>query len=231
MSKIGSVIALSSGGLAVFTMAYIGVATVQGASVREIPPFSWMARDIPAIDPTSTTPPPIPTPLAPKSELPVVPPMTAGVLGAFVLPSPFDSRELQDLQRRLVERTEEIAEERRALDQRARDLDDWQESLEVRTRELEELRGRIGEGLIPPKATPEAAAVATEQDRASWRAMAALFEDGDLDELATRLVSFEPDEAAQILAGLEPERAAQLLNSLPEADYRRYFDAWRKVKG
>jgi len=231
MTKIGSVIALSSGGLAVFAMAYVGVAAAQGASVREIPPFSWIARDIPLPDMESKPPPPIAPPLEPRRDLPVVPPMTAGVLGAFVLPSPFDSRELQDLQKRLAERTLAIEATQQALEQRARDLDDWQKSLEDRTRELEELRGRIGGGADSTQSTAPAASVDTEQDRASWRAMAPLFEDGDLDELAGRLVSFEPEEAAQILAGLEPERAGLLLNALPEADYRRFFDAWRKVKG
>jgi len=229
MSKIGSVIALSTGGMAIFTMAYIGVATVQGASVRDVPPFSWIARDVPP--PSDTTPPPQAAPIVPDpaADGPPVPAMTAGVLSAFVMPSPFDSNELQKLQRKLSERLAAVDTTEKELAQRARELDDWQRSLEARMAELTELRNGLEKS--PDVDGGKAAASASgDDDPASWRAMAPLFEEGDADELAAKLAGFEPEQAAQILNGLDADRAAVLLNALPTANYKPILDAWRRSK-
>lgn len=236
MSRIGTVIALTGGGLAVSAMTYVGVASIQGANVREMPPFSWVVRPAPAPDPAKTPPPPVaPAPEA-RVDAPTVPAMTAGVLGAFVMPSPFDSRELADLQTKLGERLAQLESREQELVRRASELDDWQRTLEDRALELTELRAAVeGAQATMPATTgdarkPDSGQAADSDDPASWRALAPLFEEGDADELAQKLSEFEPDEAAQILAGLEPERAAALLNALPPASYKPFLDAWRRAR-
>jgi len=235
MSKIGTVIALTGGGLAVSAMTYVGVASIQGANVREMPPLSWVVRPAPAPDPAKNPPPVAPAP-EPRVQAAVVPPMTAGVLGAFVMPSPFDSRELQDLQTKLGERLAQVEAREQELIRRAGELDDWQRTLEDRALELTELRAAVegAQGSSPTTPgdarKPEAGQAVDSGDPASWRALAPLFEEGDADELALKLAEFEPDEAAQILAGLEPERAAALLNALPAASYKPFLDAWRRAR-
>lgn len=231
MSKIGSVIAVGGVSTVLGALVYFGVATAKGADLHQIPPLSWFGHDMPHPDPAMHAPAPVASAPAPRVESPVVPPMTAGVLGAFVLPSPFDSRELQDLQKKLTDRLEKVAATEKELARRAAELDDWQKTLEERTRELDEVRLRIEKG--PSAAAPDKTAGAVpdaEKDQASWRAMSPLFAEGDVDDLAAKLASFTPEEAAQVLKGLEPERAAALLNALPKAQYKPFLDAWRLAK-
>ncbi len=223
MSKIGSVIALSAGGTAVFTMAYVGVASIQGASFQDVPPFSWVQPQSPPPDTDAQSAMPVPDP---RKQDPVVPPMTAGVLGAFVLPSPFDSRELQQLQTKLTERLAGVDAIEKELEIRRRELDDWQRSLEARALELNDMRDEI-EGVKSPKSA-DAMKAKGAQEAESWRAMSPLFQEGDAEDMAQKLANFEPDEAAQILHGLDPERAAELLNALPTANYKPVLDAWRR---
>jgi len=230
MTTVASIIALSCGGVAVFTVAYVGVATVQGVHVREIPPLSWVVRDMPQTSDIQPSEPP-PRSKEPEPSSTPVPPMTAGVLGAFVMPSPFDSRELQSLQQELSARLGEVEDSKRVLEQRARDLDDWQKNLEDRQRELDRMRTQLGSGAAPTSAAgAQPGSVGADDDPATWRAMAPLFEDGEVDEVSAKLASFEPEDAAQILKGLEPERAAALLNALPTPRYKPFLDAWRRAK-
>lgn len=228
MSKIGSVIALSTGGIAVFTMAYVGVASVQGASVSDVPPFSWLVRDVPPSDPTNTPPAPAIESAGGASKEQLVPPMTAGVLGAFVMPSPFDSRELQTLQAKLGERMASVEAHEKELVARARELDEWKRSLDAREAELTALRTSIEGGASSSGSKTSSATDA--KDLASWRSMSPLFEEGDTDDLAVKLAGFEPEQAAQILNGLDADRAAALLNALPTASYKPILDAWRRSK-
>lgn len=233
MSKVGTIVAIGGVSTVLFALTYVGVAAAKGVPLSTIPPFAWFAHEMPHTDPgpaAAHVAPVVATP-APRVEAPAVPPMTAGVLGAFVLPSPFDSRELQSLQKELNERRTRIEETERLLEKRARDLDDWQKNLEERMKEIDAARGGIASGSTTTAATtPSASEADAKDDPASWRAMASLFEEGDAEEMATKLASFEPDQAAQVLKGLEPERAALLLNALPTPKYKPFLDAWRKAK-
>jgi len=230
MSKGGSIVAVGGVSAVLFALTYVGVAVAKGVPMSAVPPFAWFANEVPPAAPAAHVTSVVAAP-APRPETPLVPPMTAGVLGAFVLPSPFDSRELQSLQKELTERRTRIEESESLLEKRARDLDDWQKTLEERMREIDAARGGLTPGSAPTAATTSGSSeTAAQDDPASWRAMASLFEEGDAEEMATKLASFEPDEAAQVLKGLEPERAALLLNALPTPKYKPFLDAWRRAK-
>lgn len=234
MSKVGTIVGVAAVSSLLFAGAYVGVAAAKGAPLREIPPMSWFVEPAPHADvPGAHAPAPLAAAPAEREESPVVAPMTAGVLGAFVLPSPFDSRELQALQKQLTERIAKVDATEKALETRARELDDWQKTLEERSRELDEIRAQIGGAPAPAKTTvvaPSEPKPLDADEQASWRAMSPLFEEGDAEELAGKLAAFTPEEAALILKTLEPERAAALLNALPKDRYKAFFDAWRRVK-
>ncbi len=236
MSKMGSTIAIAAGCVGALALAYLATAVAQGASLREMPPLSWISPPPPPKEPAVETAPATNAavaPPAPAHPAPAQPPMTAGVLSAFVLPSPFDTDELRDLQTKLEEKLASLAAESAHQERRARELDDWQRALEARALEIAALR----ESIAAPAgaATPDAAAAQAQASVAdtpeSWRALAPLFEEGDAADLAARLVDFPPEDAANILRGLEPERAAAILNALPKDKYKPFLDAWRRAGG
>jgi hypothetical protein len=56
--------------------------------------------------------------------------------------------------------------------------------------------------------------------------MGPFFAEGDISDLAKRLVGYEAPAAAKILAKLSPERARELLDALPTAKWREYAEAY-----
>lgn len=224
MSSLGSKIGLVVGGIAVTGVTFFTVAAAKGVALREVPPLAWFVKPVPADEhgaKNDAPPPPLEAPSAHAT--PIVPPMTAGVLGAFVLPTPFDSRELTDMQKSLEEGLARVAAEDERLKKRERELDDWQHVLQQRADEIAAARQALAHApTTAPKDKDDAA-----KSAASWSKLAPLFEDGDPSDVAERLAQLEPDQAAQVLHGLDPERAAALLNALPKERYKAYLDAWR----
>jgi len=235
MIKMGSTLAIVAGSVGALALAYLATAAARGAHLREMPPMSWIspppAKEH-AAEPAASAPAAAATPV-PVPPAPVQKPMTAGVLSAFVMPSPFAADELRELQKMLKEKLASLAAESDAQARRARELDDWQHALEARALEIAALRESIA---APAGAAPQGATAAQTQTSAadapqSWRALAPLFEEGDPADLAARLADFPPEDAANILRGLEPERAAAILNALPKDKYKPFLDAWRRADG
>jgi flagellar motility protein MotE (MotC chaperone) len=231
MTKMSSKLMWFAGGPVLFAAAFFGVAMAKGVALREVPPLSWMPQtQAPTSDHTAVSaPPPLPAPepRAPVHANQVIPPLTAGVLGAFVMPSPYDARELHDLEKSLKDGLARVAADEERQKKRERELDDWQNVLEQRAQELSALRKSIDEsGGTAPGEKPVSA-----KSAASWRAMAPLFEEGDPSDVAVRLAELEPDQAAQVLRGLDADRAAAILNALPKERYKTFLDAWRRAGG
>ncbi|MFN0007785.1 MAG: hypothetical protein ACKVXR_07740 [Planctomycetota bacterium] len=241
MSKIGSKVTWIAAGSAVFAVTFLGVSLLRGASMSEVPPFRWFAAPAPAADPeakaapasspaqgapsTSVASAPEEQPPAPS----IVPTMTAGVLGTFVLPSPYDARELHDLDRRLKVRLAGIAAEEERLKRREQELADWQTLLQLRAAELADLRAALGDPSAPAGTAADAPGKGlTAATASSWRALAPLFAEGDPGEVSERLGQLAPEEAAQVLGGLDPERCAEILNAMPKERYKAFLDAWRR---
>ena len=244
MSKIGSKAVWFVGGLGAFAAAYLGVVLAKGAPLGEVPPFKWFASEAPAGDPASADAaakdgehdpasaaaegPPKPQP----SATPAVPTMTAGVLGAFAMPSPYDARELHDLEQHLREKLAGVAAQEERLKRRELELADWQRLLELRAQELEALRKSTGDAPASSEASADVPGKPlTPATAASWRALSPLFESGDASEVAEKLGQLDPEEAAQVLRGLDPERCAEILNAMPKDRYKDYLDAWRRSAG
>lgn len=229
MSKMGAKITWIAAGSGLFAAAFLGVAMAKGAALSEIPPFNLVAKPKPVEELAPAASPS--TALAPEAHAaahasPPVPPLTAGVLGAFVLPSPYDARELHDLEKSLKDAAARVAAEEERQKRRERELDDWQNVLQQRAQELAAMRAALDDpsgGGSSDKGSAKSAA--------SWRSLAPLFEDGDPSDLAVRLAELEPDQAAQVLRGLDADRCAALLNALPKERYKTFLDAWRRAGG
>ena len=229
MSKMGAKITWIAAGSGLFAAAFLGVAMAKGAALSEIPPFNLMAKPKP-IEEHAAAAAPAPAPShetpAPVHATPAVPPLTAGVLGAFVLPSPYDARELHDLEKSLKDACARVAAEEERQKRRERELDDWQNVLQQRAQELAAMRKAIDE----PGGT-NASDKGSAKSAASWRSLAPLFEEGDPSDVAVRLAELEPDQAAQVLRGLDADRCAAILNALPKERYKTFLDAWRRAGG
>lgn len=248
MSNLGSKVMWIGGGTGLFAAAFLGVALARGAVLREVPPISWFAGaastdehapgSATAPAPTTTAehapaPEKAKEPRAAVRSAPIVPPMTAGVLGAFVMPSPYDARELNELSRSLKEGLARVAAEEERQKRRERELDDWQSVLQQRAQELTALRQSLEESSGPgsnDKGASNKAAI-DKGSAASWRALAPMFEEGEPSEVAERLALLDPDQAAQVLRGLDSDRCAAILNALPKDRYKTFLDAWRRAGG
>jgi len=231
MSKTSSRILVVAAGSGLFAAAFFGVALAKGVPLGEIPPLSLMSKPKASGESAPSAAPaagaassPATEAHAPAHASPPIPPLTAGVLGAFVMPSPFDAKDLQALEKSLKDGLARVASEEERQKKRERDLDDWQHVLEQRAQELAAMRKAMDE----PDAGDKNGSV---KSAASWRSLAPLFEDGDPSDLAVRLAELEPDQAAQVLRGLDSDRCAAILNALPKERYKTFLDAWRRAGG
>jgi len=232
MNKTLQAIAFSAGGLTLFGGAFIVFSALSGEPLHEIA-FLRHFVGVPA------------SPTAPEAERATpeedaigartgseVLGEHAGLLGAFVLPSPFTSTQLNDVQTELKAKLREVqtelAREREReleldeLEQATRDrydelkairsgLEDWERDLELREQELE-----------------RSASARAEQERESWRTLSKLFAEGDADEAAERLILYTPEEAANILRALDVDRAGEIINSIRGEGWKAYSDAFSR---
>jgi flagellar motility protein MotE (MotC chaperone) len=230
MSTMGSKLLWVAGGAALFTAAFVGVGLARGVPLRDVASLAWLAGRKPSGDAghaSAASAPVAAEPAAPASKAAIVPPLTAGVLGAFVMPSPYDARELHDLEKSLKDGLASVAAEEERQKRRERELDDWQSVLQQRAQELSALRKAIDEA-SPLEGGDK---ISSAKSAASWRSLSPLFEEGDASDVAVRLAELEPDQAAQVLRGLDSDRCAELLNALPKERYKAYLDAWRRAGG
>lgn len=154
-----------------------------------------------------------------------------GVLGAFMLPAPFSSSELSDLQRSLRGANDDAKQRLERIELRERELREWEQALDQRNDELQELRRTIERRELE-LAAREAEVERDERarnsrDQESWNELARFFSEGEPEDLAKKLVLFEPKEAVRILRALDDARASALVNALPPDKYHAYLQAFR----
>jgi len=154
-----------------------------------------------------------------------------GALGAFMLPAPFSTQELEDLQKELLEGQKSLRERTSRIEARERALEEWEQSLEQRLEELNKLREMIVKRETELSLREEEAKRDLESSRSaekqSWKELAKFFEEGDPTELAAKLVGFPPEDAVKILQSLGDERASEIVNALPADKYLTYLNAYR----
>ncbi len=217
------------GGTGLFAGSFVGVAIMSGHSMHEIPLLGKFSKapvqPIVAHEPEHVTETP--------QEVAVKRPVTASVLGAFILPAPFSSDELADMQDRLIARVSEVEKSLAEAKAKERALDERERALLGRESELQTLKvdldTRTKELVVREEELKRDSDAAVAQEQASWVEVARFFQEGEPDELGKKLATFEPVNAARILHQLDDERAIAIVNALPPDKYKQFLDAYRKT--
>jgi flagellar motility protein MotE (MotC chaperone) len=227
------------GGTGLFAGSFVGIAMISGHSMHEIPLLGKFSKA--PVQPIVTPPQPIEPIVSHEpehvtetpQEVPVKRPVTASVLGAFLLPAPFNSDELADMQQRLAARVAEAEKTLADAKAKERALDERERALLGREAELQALKTdldtRTKELVGREEELKRDSDAALAQEQASWNEVARFFQEGEPDELGKKLATFEPVNAARILHQLDDERAIAIVNSLPPDKYKQFLDAYRKT--
>lgn len=246
MNGILKISLLTLGGTALFGGSFVGVALVSGRKPHEIPLLKNFAHapekahdEHPTEEHPETTHEPETAPHDPE-HAPAVPhrpqdeekPSTASVLGAFVMPAPFTSDELAQMQSKLALRLEQSEVTLAAAREKERALDERERALNGREKELvalkNELDTRTKELAMREQELARDADANAAREEKSWGELARFFEEGKVDDLVKKLVTFSPVDAAKILHQMDAERAIALVNALPQDQYKTFLDAYRK---
>lgn len=154
-----------------------------------------------------------------------------GALGAFVLPAPYSTEELESLQKELREGQKSLRERQARIETRERTLDEWESSLQARLDEINQMREMLVKRETELSLREDEAKRDLESSRTteqqSWKELAKFFEEGDPADLAKKLSGFPPEDAVKILRSLGDERASELVNALPADKYHAYLSAYR----
>jgi flagellar motility protein MotE (MotC chaperone) len=227
------------GGTGLFAGSFLGFSLASGHSFKDLPLLHKFSNE-PA--PPLVIPPHTeesePTPSddhveAPKTAAqPAKASATSSVLGAFVLPAPFSGDELSDMQSRLAARIAEAEASLAAAKTKERNLDERERALMGRETELQALKvdldTRSRELAMREMELKRDGEAATALEQKSWTEVARFFQEGEPEDLAKKLASFDPDNGARILRQLDDERAIAIVNALPPDKYTKFLDAYRK---
>jgi hypothetical protein len=158
---------------------------------------------------------------------------TASILPSFVMPAPFSASELAELQSELHEKRGEFERRLRKVDERERELADWEHAIDGKLADLERLKALLEKkekelGLREQEVGRDEKA-RTAAEAKGWRDISQFFVDGEPDELAKKLLSYEPVDAARILRELDEKRASEIVNALPTEKYKSYLEAYRTL--
>lgn len=239
MSSIIKTGLLVLGGGGLFAGSFVGFAVLSGRPLRDIPLLSRFSNE--PVQPFVIPPRPVDTfedgsdaEQVAETAVPekVVPTATASVLGAFLLPAPFSSDELADMQARLAARVAEAEKSLAEAQVKASALDERERALLGREAELqklkEELDTRTRDLIVRELELKRDADATVVQEQQSWVEIARFFQEGEPEELGKKLSTFEPLNAARILRHLDDERAIAIVNALPPDKYKSFLDAYRK---
>jgi hypothetical protein len=156
-------------------------------------------------------------------------------LRVFVLENPFSSGELEILEQRLKTRMEELNKRKSALDDREAQVNADKQQYDRLFNELEDLRNQLiqeKDELINQRAeTVRDEEALDDKQKAAWKAVSALFEEGTASTQAQMLIDgYSPKDAGLVLAELEIERVRELLSAMHKIDtpaYEATEKAWR----
>lgn len=241
MNTVAKYAALGLGGLALATGSFVVFTALSGAPLHEV---ALLKNFVPAPPTKPESEPESKGSTAnqqPESSKAVVvgeqqPSVKAieasmGALGAFVLPAPYSTQELDELQRELRDGQKSLRERSARLEAREQSLQEWEQSLQARYDELNQIRSMLEKRELELSLREEEAKRDLDSSRSteeqSWKELAKFFEDGDPADLAKKLASFPPEDAVKILRSLGDERAGELVNALPAEKYHAYLMAYR----
>jgi len=217
-------------GLTLFAGTFVGIAAMTGAPLHEVAGLDLFfdapegeERTASADTDNSTEPEPSGQELLEAN---------AGLLGAFMMESPFSGTELRDLEKELKSKLREMRVERERLEVRSLELDEREASLVERRSELAEMRTKL-EDLENSLDLREAELVRDEasrdeKERQGWKDLAKLYKGGTAEVNATMLAEEDPQDAALILRELGDKQAGEILRLMtPTSVRKKYMDAYR----
>jgi len=234
MNKILQAILFSAGGLALFGGAFVVFSALSGEPLHEIAVLRHFVGEPAASG--------APAPERATTKEDAIGARTgsellgehAGLLGAFVLPSPFTSTQLHGVQSELKGKLREVQAELGRLRERELELDELEQAARDRYDELKAIRSGLEDWErdleLREQELERSVGARSDQERESWRTLSKLFAEDDAEEAAERLVLYTPAEAANILRALDPERVGQIINSIQGEQWKAYSDAYSRHK-
>lgn len=235
MNKIIKYTLFGVGGLALFLGTYVGIAIVSGAPLHEVPGLNQFVK-APEVPEGAEVDPDLAQEDMKREERVGSDLMEAnvGLLGAFMMDSPFSASDLKDLQRELKQKLREQSQERQAMDARALELDEWDQALRERQAELADRRTKLEEMEsqieIRFSELEYTERINQQREKQGWRKLAEVYSASEPRAAAIMLLEEDPKDAALILDELEPKQAGDILRAIPtESDRKKYMDAYREV--
>ncbi len=232
MNKTLQYALFAAGGVALFAGTFVGVASLSGVPMHEVAVIGGLFSA------------PEPTPVSPELEALAErePQLSgrealerqAGLLGAFMVESPFTGTELHKLQDELKGKFQE----NRLLSERLRvrelELEEWEKTLGEKYNELADMRTKLEEmesSIALRYAELERDEAAKRgRELAGWKAQAALYAGGKPETSAKMLAEEAPADAAIILRELGADQAGEILRLVQPLSLRKQImDAYRKA--
>lgn len=233
MNSIAKKALLGAGATLLFAVSYVGIAVISGAPLSEVPVIKSFVSAPEGAEPEvargGERRERAPEARRSGSELLEA---NAGLLGAFMIESPFSATELRKLEDELKRKLREMSTERESLEARALELDEWESSLRERQASLADLRTKL-ETLEESIELRAAELAADEAERAAtelqgWKDLAKLYKSGEAEVNARMLAEETPEDAARILRELSDAQAGEILRLITPASNRKlYTDAYR----
>lgn len=235
MNSILKIAVFGIGGISLFAGTYVGIAAISGAPMHEVAGLSSFF-DAPetgeAIEgqPESTAE----GEAAPETDGQKLLEENAGLLGGFMIESPFTGTEMRNLVSELKKQMREMRVERERLAVRELELDEREQALRERQAQLADQRTML-EDLETTIALSmgeleHAETVQDEKDLQALRQMAKLYDGDDETVNVLMLTEESPADAAVILRELGDKKAAGLLRLItPASERRKFMDAYRQL--
>jgi len=229
MNKILQFVGFGFCALLLFGAAFIGFAKMSGAPMHTLPVVGGFFEAPDETDPIAEAghgSDRNATKRSAEEEVQV----GASVLGAFVLPSPYTSEQIKDLEMLLKSKLREAQLELDRMSLRRIELDERETALQDRWAELQELRNTLErfEGDLNQRSAEiqRDEAARSEKEVAALQDLAKVFETGEPEELVRKLQAYGEEDAAKLLAQMDVERVAELLRAMDEENYVRFSKAY-----
>ena len=234
MKKIVQQSLIGAGALGLFAASYVGIAVISGAPLHEVAIVSAFvdAPEDTGLEGGEVAEAATDAPVTPEPTGNELLEANAGLLGAFMIESPFTATELRKLEGELKRKLREMTIERESLEVRSLELDEWETSLRERQAELADLRTKLEalESSIELRMAELSRDEAAQRDRElqGWKDLAKLYKTGEAEVNARMLAEESPEDAALILRELGDEQAGEILRLMnPLSTRQKYADAYR----
>ena len=234
MGKLIEIIAMSIGGISLFTVCFLGFAITSGKPLAEVPLVGPLLAMDPAEGPVVKVVSPadqIPTSARPKAE---ILDHTSGVLQTFSVQSPFSQVELRELADSLKDTKAELERRTKEVKTRGADLELKSEALDDREQRMAQLRVQyeedVKELLLRESEIKRAEELSSDRDQRVYQNKASSLADLDPAEAVKRLETYKVEEVAKVLHAMEDGPAAEIVKVLPQDRWEEVVDRLSRLR-